>query len=283
MQCCHLAPSKRQHICEVLRWSPDGQSLVAQIFGYNIGASGLIILPLNGSSPSVLFGCNLSYNAGFQFDSNGGNGGSNCYNCPSTFSLQPDVQEQSSVSVQPSSSNTDNAKLLAQGISMLLSCWLYTGGSVSTINAGQSFTAYFDFENTGNTTWSDNEGYGLVCDHFYMPQAVCMDSTTQGLNSTTVPPGAQATFYLTLTAPEKPGTYQTSWDMHNSKGIFGQNHVFITVKVSAASRETVDWANFTYTTSNCYSNGPYNNSRLTMEQLRIARGIYFNVEKPVLG
>lgn len=255
--------------CENLGWNPDGQSLVMQIIGYNVQAYGLAILSLTPASPQVLFGCNISYTTAFQYDENTG---TTCNAGVPVFSIQPDTPNQNSSPVSPPSNGENNSKLLAQSSSL-------------TANAGKTFDVYFDYENTGKTTWTDANRYTLGCDQHYMPTSNCMAGTAQRMNSAQVAPGEQATFYLSLTAPTKPGTYQTAWDMQARGSIFGQNHVFVTVNVAQAVPQTqpltaVDWANFTYTSS-CYSNSP---QQYTVHNgTATANGVSFGVEPPVFG
>ena len=50
--------------CDNLRWSPDGQSLLVQLFVSGITEYGFIggwtIISLNGSPPQVIYGCNIT-------------------------------------------------------------------------------------------------------------------------------------------------------------------------------------------------------------------------------
>jgi hypothetical protein len=256
--------------CENLRWNPDGQSLVIQIVGYGVQADGLAILPLSHASPpQVLFGCNLSYTTAFQYSENSG---TTCNAGEPIFAVQPDTHNQSGGQVSSPSNADNNSKLLAQSPSL-------------TVNAGNPFDVYFDYENTGKSTWTDANGFTLGCDQHYMPASNCMSGMAQGLNGAQVAPGEQSTFYLSLTAPTKPGTYQTAWDMQDKGSIFGQNHVFVTVNVTASVQQaqtltTVDWANFTYTSS-CYTNTP---QQFTVHNGTATVGmVTFGVDPPIFG
>ncbi len=101
----------------------------------------------------------------------------------------------------------------------------------------------------------------LDCDQHYMPTSNCMAGTAQGLNGAQIAPGEQATFYLSLTAPMKPGTYQTAWDMQARTEEFLGKTMSSLPSMSRQSvpqtqpLTTVDWANFTYISS-CYSSSP---------------------------
>jgi len=138
------------------------------------------------------------------------------------FSLStgsPSVQIYSSSSQTQQANSTDDAKLLAQSAPL-------------TTPGGQSFSVYFDYENTGNTIWSDANNYQVICDKNSAPDANCMGGTTQGLNGVQVPPGYQATFYLTLTAPITPGMYRLNWSMARKGTILGRNQGSVVVKVT---------------------------------------------------
>ncbi len=129
------------------------------------------------------------------------------------------VQVYGSSSQTQTSNPSDNAKLLSQSAAL-------------TIPAGQTFGIYFDYENTGNTTWSDTSNYQLICGKNSAPNANCMGGTTQGLNGVQIPPGYQTTFYLTLTAPNTPGTYQLNWLMARNGMSLGQSQGSVVVKVA---------------------------------------------------
>lgn len=114
-----------------------------------------------------------------------------------------------------------------------------------TVSAGEAFTLYFDYENTGNSPWTDANHYELRCTPS-QPKVNCMGAQSQGLDGVQIPPGAQATFYLTLTAPDSPGTYQTSWHMAQNGTPFDQSQNSIQIKVTAASVAYMSFANKLY-------------------------------------
>jgi pimeloyl-ACP methyl ester carboxylesterase len=206
--------------CEGVQWTPDGQSLLITVAEYGDNASALAILPLNGAKPSVLFGCDISYTTSFQINSNS----TSICNDYSVYDMQPLIQSKSQAS-SPPAEQANNAKLLAQS------------GTIH-VGAGDQFDVYFDYENTGKSNWTDAGDYSLGCDRYYMTSSQCMGGTAQGLGGAEILPGGQATFYMTLTAPTRPGTYQTAWDMHDKNGIFGQNHVYVTIDVTASAPQT---------------------------------------------
>jgi Ig-like domain from next to BRCA1 gene len=203
-------------VCENLRWFPDSQSIMVQVrrLNGNGGLAGFVTVPLAGSPPHILFSCGLSYITAFQDTER--------FDCVSgaVFDLQPFIQNHSIPPLPSPPSPNDNAKLVSQNPAV-------------TVPAGQIFTLYFDYENVGNTTWADTNGYQLRCDQFYVKESNCMGNASDGFNGAQVPPMYESIFHLILKAPLVPGTYQTAWSMSHKGKIFGQNHVFVTVTVTA--------------------------------------------------
>lgn len=100
---------------------------------------------------------------------------------------------------------------------MCCSCWAAAQNAATflwhsfpqTMSAGQTYTAWVAFKNTGGTTWQPFQGYKLGSYPF--------DNWTWGRNrvdlDTTVSPGQEKTFVFTVTAPQTPGTYSFQWHM----------------------------------------------------------------------
>jgi RHS repeat-associated protein len=82
----------------------------------------------------------------------------------------------------------------------------------TTITAGSRVTATVTMQNTGTTTWS-----GAVTNPYMLGSQNPTDNQTWGLGRVElagpVPPGANAPFTFTITAPSTPGTYSFSWAM----------------------------------------------------------------------
>lgn len=145
----------------------------------------------------------------------------------------PTTQISGSSSQSQSSNPSNDATFLARSNTL-------------TVSAGQSFDVYFDYENTGGTVWSDANGYQLVCDANSVPTVNCMGGNSQGLNGIIVPPNDQATFYLTLTAPIIPGTYQLLWKMAQKGTEFGQSPTPLQIKVTPGPTAFISFTNNIY-------------------------------------
>lgn len=104
--------------------------------------------------------------------------------------------------------------------------------TATTVLAGQTFSLFFSFSNTGNTTWDAAEDYALVCDTVAVPQSACMGAQSQSLAGLQVPPGGQLTFYVTLQAPDAAGNYVTSWTMAHGNAPFSGVHPTVAVTVT---------------------------------------------------
>ncbi len=75
-----------------------------------------------------------------------------------------------------------------------------------TADPGQQFSVSFVVKNSGQATWDNAGGYGLMC------VQSCMGAATAPVTSS-VATGAQVGFTFTLTAPTTPGAYTTLWQM----------------------------------------------------------------------
>jgi hypothetical protein len=80
----------------------------------------------------------------------------------------------------------------------------------ATVIAGQSYNTSVTMRNTGTTTWTTGDGYKLGSQN---PQ----DNTTWGMGRVPLPgvvaPGQTTTFYFTVAAPARAGTYNFQWRM----------------------------------------------------------------------
>lgn len=101
-----------------------------------------------------------------------------------------------------------------------------------TMIAGQKYDVSVSMKNTGTTTWSDEAGYRLGSQN---PQ----DNATWGgrvflFPGKTIEPKKKITFGFTVTAPEKPGTYDFQWRMlREGQAWFGEMSKNKTITVTA--------------------------------------------------
>jgi len=85
----------------------------------------------------------------------------------------------------------------------------------TTMIAGQTYPVTVTYRNTGSTTWTEAAGYRLASQN---PQ----DNVTWGMNrvplaaGASIPPGQNAVYTWTATAPATPGTYDFQWQMRQS-------------------------------------------------------------------
>jgi Leucine-rich repeat (LRR) protein len=94
-----------------------------------------------------------------------------------------------------------------------------------TVSPGESFTIFFEVENTGNTTWRDSDGYGLE-----NINGVRLGAFQRQEIGGDVPPGARKRWDIQMTAPSTPDTYRTQWMLNHWGQTFGPN-MFIDVTV----------------------------------------------------
>lgn len=99
-----------------------------------------------------------------------------------------------------------------------------------TMIAGQKYSVSVTMKNTGTTTWSDDLGYRLGSQN---PQDNAMWGGRVFLFSgKTIEPGKKVEFGFTVTAPEKPGTYDFQWRMlREGQEWFGEESKNKTVEV----------------------------------------------------
>jgi surface antigen len=95
----------------------------------------------------------------------------------------------------------------------------------TTVHAGQSFTISFTERNTGFHTWSDADGYQLVC------TADCMGAPSIGSAGASISPGQQFQFTIPLRSPTTLGTYHTSWQLVHDGIAFGNRGMYMEVNV----------------------------------------------------
>jgi len=91
------------------------------------------------------------------------------------------------------------------------------------VSCGETFSVPVEMKNTGNTAWTDEEFFKLGSEmgpkdifrkdgqRFKMPRG------------TRVEPGESHVFEVELTAPDEPGTYDTSWLMMKAGNAFGES------------------------------------------------------------
>jgi hypothetical protein len=80
----------------------------------------------------------------------------------------------------------------------------------TTMTAGQTYTVSVTMQNTGTTTWTSANQYGLGAQNPH-------DNNNWGTNRIPLPattaPGANVTFSWSVTAPSTPGTYNFQWKL----------------------------------------------------------------------
>lgn len=101
-----------------------------------------------------------------------------------------------------------------------------------TMIVGRKYPVSVSMKNTGTTTWSDSLGYRLGSQN---PQD---NATWNGrvfiFSGKAVPPGKKITFSFTVTAPQKPGTYDFQWRMlREGQAWFGAKSKNKTIEVSS--------------------------------------------------
>jgi len=122
----------------------------------------------------------------------------------------------------------------------------------TSVGPSKTFSATFNFKNTGSATWTVAGGYGIKSQN---PAG----NTTFGTATVAVPgnvaPNATATIVHAFTAPATPGTYHFQWKMAqngNSFGDFGTD-VVITVSADAAVYVSRSGATTIYAGADFYS------------------------------
>jgi len=98
------------------------------------------------------------------------------------------------------------------------------------LHAGESFVKQWTMRNTGNTTWTNGDGYtwDYVSDEQFGAAA-----QTELSGSESVAPGTTHGWNVAMTAPSSPGTYRGYWRMnHSGAGRFGTK-VWIEIVVVA--------------------------------------------------
>lgn len=93
---------------------------------------------------------------------------------------------------------------------------------------GQSYPVSVAFLNTGNTIWTDADGYAAV-------SLSPLGNSNWGTNRLTlaapVPPGGVAVFGLSVTAPGTPGVLNFQWQMAQTGAVFGAASPLVAVSV----------------------------------------------------
>jgi hypothetical protein len=80
----------------------------------------------------------------------------------------------------------------------------------ASMETAQAITVRLTFKNTGVSTWSESAQFRLGAANDQDPFAAARQFLAP---HQTVAPGQQATFVFEMTAPDKPGTYHTQWQM----------------------------------------------------------------------
>ena len=98
----------------------------------------------------------------------------------------------------------------------------------TSMTAGDTATVGVTMRNTGTSTWTDADGYGLVSRT--TPSGLWGLTAVPLPASASVAPDAKHTFIFTITAPTDPGDHTFQWQMdHNGTGFGGVVNVTITV------------------------------------------------------
>ena len=98
----------------------------------------------------------------------------------------------------------------------------------TSMTAGDTATVGVTMRNTGTSTWTDADGYGLVSRT--TPSGLWGLTAVPLPASASVAPDAKHTFIFTITAPTDPGDHTFQWQMdHNGTGFGGIVNVTITV------------------------------------------------------
>ena len=108
-----------------------------------------------------------------------------------------------------------------------------------TMIAGQRYSVSVTMKNTGTSTWSAANGYGLGLNN---PRDGTPWGTSRAALTASVAPGAQHTFTYNVTAPATPGTYNFQWKML-WEGIewFGDSAPNLAVNVTAPPLVNDNW------------------------------------------
>ena len=103
----------------------------------------------------------------------------------------------------------------------------------TTMIAGQTRTATIVMRNTGTTTWTSADTFALASQN---PVANSVWGTNRIALTSSVAPGANATFFFPITAPATPGNYNFQWRMvQGASGYFGTATTNVTIAVTSPS------------------------------------------------
>lgn len=120
---------------------------------------------------------------------------------------------------------TDNAAFVSQSVP-------------TSMIAGLHYTVSVQFENTGNTVWTNTDDYKIGSQN-------ASDNKTWGINRVSVPfgdsisQGQTENFTFTAVAPIDAGTYNFQWRMHDTFGYFGAQSSNIAVTVTELPDEAL--------------------------------------------
>lgn len=122
------------------------------------------------------------------------------------------------------STGTDDAAFVSQSL------------PVTTMTAGQSYTASVTMKNTGTSTWPAGDTYYLGAQSPQDPVNTTWTATGRVPLETAVAPGEEHSFSFAVTAPATPGTYNFQWKMlRGDTAWFGAQSTNIAVPVVAAT------------------------------------------------
>lgn len=103
------------------------------------------------------------------------------------------------------------------------------------VNAGEIFQIYFEVKNTGFGTWSPTAGYYLGSKDEERFSAAAQQELGE-----VVQPERNKRWVITMVAPQKPGTYTTSWEMkHGQQTIGTPLQVQINVRAAAMPQSSL--------------------------------------------
>jgi Putative Ig domain/Matrixin/Fibronectin type III domain len=130
----------------------------------------------------------------------------------------------------------------------------------SSLAIRQTASVSVTMRNSGTTTWTAGT--------YFLGSQNPQDNTTWGLNrvglSTSVAPGANATFTFTVTAPATAGTYNFQWRMlQNGSGYFGATSANVAVSVTGSTPPPPASVTITTTSLPTPRRGVFYSQRLT--------------------
>ncbi|MHC4799899.1 MAG: PKD domain-containing protein, partial [Planctomycetota bacterium] len=130
------------------------------------------------------------------------------YTCRLTVTDTEGLTGQDTIGIYVVTNPIDNATFTSSDIGDLM-------------GTGEAATVNLTFLNTGNTYWTDNDGYSLGAVDDSDPFSTVIRYPPEPGQATA--PGQQKTFTFNIVAPKVPGLYLTDWQMiKEGAGWFGQ-------------------------------------------------------------